>query len=215
MKRRGRASRIAMVLTLAGITGCSRQLAAPASGSTPDSRQLPFDRVSDNGGFSPTAEFASDGIPVGTKMTIRLQQGCSSSDSRAGDSFRAVLDKPIVQDGKTVISSGTPVTGRVIAVKASAGEHDPGYLRVTLVSLTINGKSLAVETSSIFAKGQSYARGKIPMIKGSGTVSNGVLAAADPANGNQPSLGPGQADARFSTGRRLTFRLAQPLHLPG
>ena len=214
MKRRGRASRIAMVLTLAGMTGCSRQLAAPASGSTPDSRQLPFDRVSDSGGLSPTAEFASDGIPVGTKMTIRLQQGCSSSDSRAGDSFRGVLDKPIVQDGKTVISSGTPVTGRVIAVKASAGEHDPGYLRVTLVSLTINGKSLAVETSSIFAKGQSYARAKIPTINSPGTASSGVLAAADSANSDQPVLAPGQADARFSTGRRLTFRLAQPLHLP-
>jgi hypothetical protein len=32
-------------------------------------------------------------------------------------------------------------------------------------------------------------------------------------NRSQPSFTPSQGDVRFSTGHRLTFRLAQPLHL--
>ena len=213
MKRRRRAGWITLVLTLAWMTGCSRQLAVPASGSTSGNGQLPFDRVSDNRGFSPTAPFTSDGIPVGTEVTVRLQLAFSSADSRAGDSFRAVLDEPVMVDGKTVLPRGTPVTGSVIAAKASGGEHDPGYLRVTLVSIVVDGKSIALQTSSIFAKGGSYPRRKIPAVKNSEAANKGVVVAVESGNGNEPSFSSGHADARFSTGRRLTFRLAQPLHL--
>ena len=214
MKRRRRAGWITMALTLAWITGCSRQLAVPASGSPPDNRQqLPFDRVSDNRGLSPTAPFTSKGIPAGTEVTVRLQLALSSADSRAGDSFQAVLDEPVIVDGKTLVPRGTPVTGSVIAAKASGGEHDPGYLRVTLASMVLNGKSIALQTSSIFAKGGAYARRNIPTVKNSEVANKGVAVAVESGNGNERSLSSGHADARFSTGRRLTFRLSQPLHL--
>jgi hypothetical protein len=213
MKIWRRAGRITVVLTLAWVAACSRQLAVPGSTGTADGSQLPFDRVSDNAGISPTAGFTLDGIPAGTEVTIRLQLAFSSADSRAGDSFQAVLDEPLVVAGKTVVPRGTPVTGSVVAAKASGGEHNPGYLRVTLVSIAMDGKSVALQTSSIFAKGGVYERRKLPAIKRSEADSKGVAAAVESLNGSEFS--PGQADARFSTGRRLTFRLSQPLHLSG
>jgi hypothetical protein len=213
MKICRRAGRITVVLTLAWVAACSRQLAVPGSTGTADASQLPFDRVSDNAGISPTAGFTLDGIPAGTEVTIRLQLAFSSADSRAGDSFQAVLDEPLVVAGKTVVPRGTPVTGSVVAAKASGGEHNPGYLRVTLVSIAMDGKSVALQTSSIFAKGGVYERRKLPAIKRSEADSKGVVAAVESLNGSEFS--PGQADARFSTGRRLTFRLSQPLHVSG
>jgi hypothetical protein len=213
MKIWRRAGRITVVLTLAWVAACSRQLAVPGSTGTGDGSQLPFDRVSDNAGISPTAGFTLDGIPAGTEVTIRLQLAFSSADSRAGDSFQAVLDEPLVVAGKTVVPRGTPVTGSVVAAKASGGEHNPGYLRVTLVSIAMDGKSVALQTSSIFAKGGVYERRKLPAIKRSEADSKGVAAVVESLNGSEFS--PGQADARFSTGRRLTFRLSQPLHLSG
>jgi hypothetical protein len=214
MKRRRRAGWIMMVLTLAWMTGCSRQLAVPASGNTPDNgQQLPFDRVSDSGGFSPTVPYTSDEIPAGTEVTVRLQLAFSSADSRAGDSFQALLDEPVIVDGKTVVPRGTPVTGSVIAAKASGGEHDPGYLRVTLVSMVVDGKSIALQTSSIFAKGGSYPRRKAATVENSGAANKRVATAVNSGSGTEPSFSSGHTDARFSTGRRLTFRLAQPLHL--
>ena len=196
MKRCRYASQLIVVLlvavSLVWETGCSRQLAVPGASGHAGSAPLPFDRVSDSSGISPTAGFSFDGIPAGTEVTVRLQSALSSANSRAGDSFQALLVEPMVVAGKMVVPPGTAVAGSVVAGKSSAGLNDPGYLRVTLASLALNGKRIPLETSSIFAKG------------GSGEKRS---AAAELA------IDPGQGDVKFSTGRRLTFRLVQPLHL--
>ncbi len=93
--------------------------AVPGSSASANSGQLPFDRVSESGGISPTAGFTFDGIPAGTEFTVRLQMALSSTDSRAGDSFQAVLDEPLVIAKRTVAPQGTPVTGSVLAARAS------------------------------------------------------------------------------------------------
>ena len=149
----------------------------------------------------------------------------SSADSRAGDSFQAILDEPLVIAKKTIAPRGTPVTGSVLAARASGGLNDPGYMRLTLASIVMNGKPVALQTSSIFVKGGFYARRKPTPIRSSET--NGKATAVEPAvgGGNEtaihpvagnPSQGnPNQGNVRFSTGRRLSFRLAQPLHPSG
>jgi hypothetical protein len=222
MKKWRWAGRLTAVLTLAcgtaaWVTGCSRQLAAPASGGTADTSQLPFDRVSDNSGISPTAGFVTDGIPAGIELTVRLQLGLSSADSRVGDSFQAVLDEPVVVAGRTVLPRGTPFTGSVVAAKASGGPQDPGYLRMTLVSMAVDGKSIALQTSSIFKKGGSYKSRKTPTVKSSESDGRGEMAesAVSSGSGSDPFFLPSQGDIRFSTGHRFTFRLAQPLHRLG
>ncbi len=199
-------------------TGCSRQLTVPGSNRTADSPQLPFERVSDSGGISPTAGFTSDGIPVGTEVAIRLQMMLSSADSRAGDSFQAVLDEPLMVAGKTIAPRGTPVTGSVVAAKASGGRTDPGYLRLTLASMVMNGKSLPLQTSSIFAKGGGpNQKLKATTIESSAITGkgSGAEAAVNSSHGTGISINPAPGDVRFSTGHRLSFRLAQALHLSG
>jgi hypothetical protein len=203
--------------TAAWVTGCSHQLAVPASGGTPDASQLPFDRVSDNSGISPTAGFATDGIPAGIELTVRLQLALSSADSRVGDSFQAVLDEPVVVAGRTVLPRGTPFTGSVVAAKAAGGPQDPGYLRMTLVSMAVDGKSIALQTSSIFAKGRSYKSRKTPTVKSSESDGRAEVAesAVNSGSGSDLPFHPSQGDIRFSTGHRFSFRLAQPLHRLG
>jgi hypothetical protein len=178
-------------LTLAGLVGCSRQLAVPGSVGTADHGQIPFDRVSDSGGISPTDAFASEALPPGTEITVVLRLALSSVDARAGDPFDAVLDDPVVVAGKTLVPRSAPVTGKVVATKASGGSYTPGYMRLTLASITMNGKSIPLQTSSIFAKGRSDEK-----------VTPAATARV-----------PNPGDVRFSTGHRFTFRLAQPLHL--
>lgn len=201
-------------LTLAAATGCSRQLAGPGSAKAADSGQLPFDRVSDGSGISPTAAFASESIPVGTEITVQLRLALSSADSRVGDTFEALLEEPLVV-GKTVVPRGTPVMGRVFAAKA-AGRHDPGYLRLTLASFEMNGKSIPLQTSSIFTKGRSRDQRSQPDATHGSKAENESVAAgtpADSATASEPLRDLNRGDVRFSTGHRFTFRLAQPLHL--
>ncbi len=195
-------------------TGCSRQLPAPASSGTAKSSQLPFERVSDGGGISPTSGFSFDGIPAGTAIAVRLQAALSSTDSRVGQSFVAIVDEPVMVGGKTVVPSGAMVTGSVLATRASRSPHQPGYLRLTLTSMMVNGKAVPLQTSSIFAKGASYGkRQELAMMNPAADGTSSMAASAKSANGTQPSFTPVQADVRFSTGHRFTFRVAQPVHL--
>jgi hypothetical protein len=195
--------------------GCSRQLSVPASSGTAKSSQLPFERVSDSSGISPTSGFSFDGIPAGTEITVRLQTALSSAHSRVGQSFDAVVDEPVIVSGKTVVPSGATVTGSVLAARTSRSRHQPGYLRLTLASIVVNGKAVPLRTSSVFAKGASYGKREAPAMTRSAADGKGAVAesALDSANRTEPSSSPVQGDVRFSTGRRLTFRLTQPLHL--
>ena len=226
MERWRQASRLPLILALAGVTlvwvtlawvtGCSRQLAVPGSTGTAGSGQLPFDRISDGGGVSPTAAFASGDVPAGTEITIRLRTALSGAEARVGDSFEAVLDESVILAGKTIVSRGAAVTGSVVDSKVSAG-HKPGYLRMTLASIAINGRSIPLQTSSIFAKGGSYDKRIAANLNRLQIEGKGVTpeALADSGPGTGPSYTALPADVRFSTGHRFTFRLIQPLHLSG
>src|ERR1700691_1205173 len=204
-----KASRLAVILSLVWLMECSPRVAVPGSGWTANRGQLPFDRVSDNGGISPTAGFNAEGIPAGTEVTIRLPMALSSKDSRPRDLFQAVLDEPVVIAGRTVAPQGTPVTGSVVAARASGSLNDPGYLRLTLASIVMNGKSVPLQTSSIFAKGGSYEKRKPTPLRNSATDGKGTAREPAASDGTETSTNPGQGDVRFSTGRRLTFRLTQ------
>jgi hypothetical protein len=202
-------------LSLSWTAGCSRQLPVPASGGTAKSSQLPFERVSDSGGISPTSGFTVDGIPAGTEIIVRMQAALSSADSRVGESFEAVVDEPVIVAGKIVVPRGTMVTGSVLEARASRSPQQPGYLRLTLESMVVEEKAVPLRTSSIFAKGASYGKRETPTMTRSAADGKSAVAnsALDSAKGTEPSPLPSHADVRFSTGRRLTFRLTQPLHL--
>ncbi len=197
--------RIAVVLlTLSFLCACSRPPADDSSSSaanTAASQKLPFDREPRSTGVSPSQSLlpSTTKLPEGTPIPIRLRSALSSASSHAGDSFNATLDEPVVIDGQTLVASGTSATGHVLEAKPSAGSLEPGYLRIVLVSLDVGGRTVMIETSSIFAKGGSRDE-------------------RNPASG--PASGATQKDATqkdkniaLGTDRRLNFRLAQTVDL--
>jgi hypothetical protein len=128
-----------------------------------------------------------------------LQSPLSSADAQPGDRFDAVLDEPIMVQEHTLVEPGALLRGRVVGVEPAGIGRNSGYLRLTLLTITINGRSLLLETSSMFAKGKSERDpGE------SGPAANLVH------TGTAQVPGP-RKDVMFSTGRRLVFRLAQPL----
>jgi len=194
---RGRAACIlAIALTCALTAGCGRQPAQASDGSpSADTQQLPFAAQKD--GIPPTAPLTSASLPAGTPIIVRLQSAISSATAQAGDSFAALLDEPIVIEEQTIVPRGATVTGRIVAAKSSSRLEDPGYLRLTLATIEINGKALPVKASSIFVKGGAHEKRNLGMI---GSAAAGAT---------------GKKDVGFSPERRLTFRLAQPLPLRG
>jgi hypothetical protein len=213
MNRGRTASILASALALALAAGCGRQpgAQAPDNEASADVRQLPFS--SQKNGISPTALLTPQSLPAGTLITVRLQSAISSASAHTGDAFEAVLDEPIVVDEQTIVPRGAPVTGRVVAAKSSGHLEDPGYLRLTLATIEINGKALPVQASSIFVKGGSHEKRNLGMIGGgTGALIGGAVGAV---GGTGAAYATGKKDVGFSPERRLTFRLAQPLPLRG
>ncbi len=206
---------IVMLLSIGLIGGCSRP---PAESSNTEAQKLPFDREPRSTGISPSQSLIPSGtkLPEGTPIPIRLQTALSSASSHAGDSFSATVDEPVVIDGQTVITSGTPATGRVLEAKAAASSRggslgssgggspgaplEPGYLRLVLVSLKVDGKPVMIETSSIFVRGGSREERK-PAI--------GAASGASQKDNNKDK----NRDVVFGVDRRLNFRLAQTVDL--
>jgi hypothetical protein len=209
---------LVLCLVVSVAAGCARPSAVhrtePATNSPAAEQNLPFhqnpehatdesphpavpqDRKSGSGTPFPAAAHAHS-LPAGTLITVRLDKSLSIPQVRPGDTFAASVAGPLTLDGDILVERGTPVSGRVESAQPSVdrpgSSPDPGYVRLTLIAITIDGKALDLQTSSLFAKG---------------TFQSGALSNA--------SSRAGGSDARFreleiQRGRRLTFRLNAPL----
>ena len=128
-------------------------------------------------------------LPPGTLLTVQLDRPLAAAKVRAGEDFSASLAAPLVIEGVTLIEGGTQVTGRVEAARSHRGS---GYVELTLDSMRVGGRSVALQTSSLFARGNAKPR------SGSSKV--------DPSRKGSGSI-------RVPNGQRLTFRLTAPVTL--
>ena len=203
-------------LCLALGLACSRQTGLPTADATKSdpAQKLPFDRQPQSAGISPSHSLVPSvtRLSEGTQLTICLQRDLSSVSAHPGDSFAATLDAPIVIEGLTLVSRGGSVTGRVLEAKRSIGPRDPGYLRLALVSLTVGEKAFPIETSSLFAKGNSRDDRGSAMIGAGADHTKGARLGSTASDTNE-SATYAPKEVLLGPERRLSFRLAQNVDL--
>lgn len=192
---------ILLVAVLELATACSPQPSTLAPNDPGMSRQAPsfVPHASETDGASPTHALADRIMPRGTELVVRLQTQLSSNNLHPGDSFTAIVDKPITVKGEVLAPRGARVDGRVISVHA-ANTRIPAYLRLTLSSVEITGKRVTLHTSAVFTKSVSPN----PNSAASPEIARG---APNPDSSAQPA---GKSrEVEFSTGHRLIFWLVQ------
>jgi hypothetical protein len=184
--------KLAGLVVFVGTMSCSRQAGVEASAPAfTTGHDLPFQRESDKTGVSPTSSISTSEAPQGTVLSVRIQSALSSSHSRPGDAFQAVLDSPIEVDGVTLAPRSSLVRGRVLAAKPAVNGSEVGYVRLELTAITVKGKSLPLHTATTFVKGL--------MERGSAAT----------VGASRPTI---TKDVEFPSPRPLTFRLTAPLN---
>jgi hypothetical protein len=205
------------LLALAGLTaGCNMAAKAPTPttvADNPSPQQLPFTET------KPLV------VPANTAIYVRLQQSISSSTAQSGQNFSAVLDESLVVDGQTLAPRGTAITGKVVAARESGHLQNAGYLRITLMYMTLSGKTVPLQTNSVFVSGGSYKKRNLAFIGGGagggaliGALVGGgkgaaVGSAIGAAGGTSAAYATGKKEVGFVAERRLGFRLTQPLNI--
>jgi hypothetical protein len=228
-------------LLMAGI-GCGKQASTPVASTLPNSDQVqnqptqsaPFANASTESAStkaeSTSVKLAKKSpipeevvIPSGTAITVRLQNAVSSATSRPGDQFEATLDQPVVVDGQTIAPEGAHVLGHVVAARHSGRLMHPGYLRIALSSMMVNGKTIPVQSSSVMVAGGSHKHRNLAWIGGGagggaliGAIATGgtgalIGSAIGAAGGTTTAFATGKKDVGFGAERRLTFRLTRPV----
>lgn len=103
-------------------------------------------------------------------MTVQLEDTLSSAKVRAGDAFAAAIAAPLMLDGETLIERGTIVIGQVESARAQTEipglSSRSGYFRLSLSAINLGGRRVALETSSLFARGVPLRANTISVPKG-------------------------------------------------
>ncbi len=124
-------------------------------------------------------------IPAGTTLTVRTVSLVSSKDA-VGRTFEAKIDQDISVKGKVLLKAGTKAFGRIQSSRAKPRQSAP--LSVELTSISVNGRNIAVKTSSVQPE-------------------------SNPTTARQVRHGFTVGTLVVNPGTKMEFRLAQPLNL--
>ena len=88
-------------------------------------------------------------ISAGTPISIRLNQGIRSDETKPGATFTATLAAPLMVNGKTVMPVGTDATLRVSSIDNGFRFTGRTTMVLTLTQLEANGKTYKVASDGV------------------------------------------------------------------
>jgi len=169
-------------------------------------------------------------IPAGTTLAVRMIDSIDSEVNRAGETFHASLDAPIMVDGEEIVPSGVDVSVRLVEAKSAGRMAGRSELELELSWIEFQGRRYTVDSSTYEQVGAS--RGKNTAAKvGTGAAIGAVIGAIagggkGAAIGATVGAGAGAGAQVFTKGQqirvpsetRIDFQLQQPIvvsYLPG
>ena len=94
-------------------------------------------------------------IPTGTKITISTVDPINSETSKAGSTFVATLDEPLMYNEIQVAPKGADIRGRISNVNDAGRVTGSAELGLELTQIYVNGIPYAVTTSEYSEVGES------------------------------------------------------------
>ncbi len=126
----------------------------------------------------PAPAFRNITLNPGTTLPIRITQTLDSATTQQGETFNGTIASDIVSDGVVVIRTGTPVTGRVVAVQEAAHYKGSSLLTIELTSINRRGEPLTVNTEPYSVQGKGRGANTAEKVGGGaavGAILGGIL----------------------------------------
>ena len=149
-------------------------------------------------------------IPAKTVITVRLIDSIDSEKAWEGDEFRASLDEPIEVGGQIVAPKGADAVVKLVAEKESGKLTGKTELTVALASVSIGGKKVPVNTTSVSQA--SASRGERTAKTAAVTGAVGAVIGAIAGGGRGAAIGAG-AGAAAGAGAQV-FMKGQRVQIP-
>jgi hypothetical protein len=165
-------------------------------------------------------------IPVGTLVTVRIQQHLSSDTNLAGDAFPADLAEPLVVGDMVIAEKGARLDGRVVSADKGGRVKGLSEISIHLVTLhTSDGQNVAISTDTFGKAGEKSTReDAVKVGVGSaigaaiGAIAGGgkgaaIGAAAGGGAGTGAVLATRGKPAEIESEARIAFRINKPVTL--
>jgi hypothetical protein len=155
---------------------------------------------------------------------VRLGETLSTQRSRAGDTFTATLDQPLVVDGFVIAERGARAQGRVVESDPAGRVHGLAQLSLELTQInTSDGQKVRVNTAAFKKQAESTKKKDATKVGIGAALGAAIGAIAGGGKGAAIGAGVGGAagagDVMLTRGQaaevpvetRLTFRLSEPV----
>jgi hypothetical protein len=167
----------------------------------------------------PPAPGRTVSVPGGTAINVRLTQGIDVDASQAGQTFKAIVDDPVMIGGSIVIPRGASAVVQAVQVQQSGTMKGSDKISLKLNSIAFGGMVYQVATQYVEAKGKG--EGKRTARKIGGGAGLGAIVGGIAGGGEGAAIGAaiggvtgaavasgGQEHLKLPAETRLTFQLS-------
>ncbi len=163
-------------------------------------------------------------VPAGTRLVVRMVDGISGGNSRAGTLFTARLQGNLMVGNTIAAPDGSTVFGRIIASSGASRVAGRSELSLELTDIQVNGTRFPILSNDYSVQGGNALGGTARRTAGGaglgaviGAIGGnaGRGAAIGAATGGGASLLMRGEQINIPSGTLLEFRLQQPASLPG
>jgi hypothetical protein len=149
-------------------------------------------------------------LPQGTVLTVRMIDPVDSQVNRTGETFRASIDEPVVVGSDQVIPRGSDVVVKLVDDKQSGKITGKTELTLDLVSVTVNGRTIDVNTQAV-TRASNSRTGRSEKVIG-GTAVLGTIIGAIAGGGKGAAIG-AVSGAGVGTAAEVATK-GQRVHIP-
>jgi hypothetical protein len=126
-------------------------------------------------------------VPAGTTINVRLTQGIDVDASQAGQTFKAIVDDPVMMNGAIVIPRGASAMVQAVAVQQSGKMKGSDKISLKLNSIGFGGMVYPVTSAYVEAKGGG--EGKKTTRKVAGGAGLGAIVGGIAGGGSGAAIG--------------------------